>query len=279
LSIVELHIRPLSGALGAEIFGVDVASDLSEKLVAELRAALVEHLVIFFRDQSLSEAQHLTFADRFGEVIEYPMVKGLEAYPKIIPVIKLEHERVNFGGLWHSDMAYTKAPPMGSILVARELPPYGGDTLFANMYMAYDALSVGMKDMLEGMCAVNSSAKADVSATREDRMKTDAKVGEDHESVGVHPVIRTHPESGRKLIYLNPAHTVRFENMTQEESEPLLNYLYAHQTRPEFTCRFSWRPGSIAFWDNRAAQHNPINDYHGHKRVMHRVTLAGDKPV
>lgn len=276
---MELHIRPLSGALGAEIFGVDVASDLSEKLVAELRAALVEHLVIFFRDQSLSEAQHLTFADRFGEVIEYPMVKGLEAYPKIIPVIKLEHERVNFGGLWHSDMAYTKAPPMGSILVARELPPYGGDTLFANMYMAYDALSVGMKDMLEGMCAVNSSAKADVSATREDRMKTDAKVGEDHESVGVHPVIRTHPESGRKLIYLNPAHTVRFENMTQEESEPLLNYLYAHQTRPEFTCRFSWRPGSIAFWDNRAAQHNPINDYHGHKRVMHRVTLAGDKPV
>ena len=279
MSIVELDIRPLSGALGAEIFGVDVASDLSEKLVAELRAALVEHLVIFFRDQSLSEAQHLTFADRFGEVIEYPMVKGLEAYPKIIPVIKLEHERVNFGGLWHSDMAYTKAPPMGSILVARELPPYGGDTLFANMYMAYDALSVGMKDMLEGMCAVNSSAKADVSATREDRMKTDAKVGEDHESVGVHPVIRTHPESGRKLIYLNPAHTVRFENMTQEESEPLLNYLYAHQTRPEFTCRFSWRPGSIAFWDNRAAQHNPINDYHGHKRVMHRVTLAGDKPV
>ena len=205
--------------------------------------------------------------------------RGLDDYPEIIPVIKLEHETINFGGLWHSDMAYTECPPMGSILVARELPPYGGDTIFANMYLAYDALSDGMKDMLSGMRAVNSSAKPDVSATREDRMKTGAKVSAKHESIGLHPVVRTHPESGKKLLYVNPAHTVRLENMTEDESAPLLNYLYAHQTRPEFPCRFAWAEGSIAFWDNRACQHNPVNDYHGFKRVMHRVTLAGDVPV
>ena len=274
-----LKITPVSGALGAEIRNINLAEELSDDVIEELRSALNDHLVIFFRDQELTETQHLNFARRFGNVIEYPMVRGIDHYPEIIPVMKLEHETVNFGGLWHSDMAYTDRPPKGAILVARELPPYGGDTLFANMYMAYDALSDGMKDMLEGLRAVNSSSKADVSATREDRMKTSAIVATDHESIGLHPVVRTHPENGKKLLYVNPAHTLRFENMTEEESTPILNYLYARQTHPEFTCRFVWQPGSIAYWDNRACQHNPVNDYHGFKRVMHRITLEGDIPV
>ena len=164
------------------------------------------------------------------------------------------------------------------MLVARELPPYGGDTLFANMYMAYETLSEGMRAMLDGLRAVNSSAKADASATREDRLKTAARMDAGDVLEAVHPVVRTHPEAGRKLLYVNIGHTSRFENMSEAESAPLLDFLFAHQTRPEFTCRFTWRPGSIAFWDNRACHHNPVNDYHGFKRVMHRITLAGERP-
>ncbi|MEK9726165.1 MAG: TauD/TfdA family dioxygenase, partial [Rhodospirillaceae bacterium] len=186
---------------------------------------------------------------------------------------------VNFGGLWHSDTAYLERPPMGAILAARELPPVGGDTLFANMYLAYDALSDGMKALLAGLVGVNSSAKARATQTREDRMKTDAKVSEDTELIGEHPVVRTHPETGRKLLYVNYGHTVRFKGMTEEESAPILDFLFRHLSRPEFTCCFRWHPGSIAFWDNRATQHNPVNDYHGHKRVMHRITIAGDRPA
>ncbi|HHK74603.1 MAG TPA: taurine dioxygenase [Rhizobiales bacterium] len=274
-----LDIRPVSGALGAEIFGVDLAGDLPDETIAVIRQALLEHLVIFFRDQTITEAQHLAFARRFGTPVDYPMIKGLEGFPEIVPIIKLEHEKVNFGGMWHSDTTYLDEPPMASILVARELPPYGGDTLFANMYLAYEALSDGMKQMLEGMRAVNSSKKGAIAATRAERVKTAAKTSPDDELIGIHPVIRTHPETGRKLLYVNPGHSIRFENMSVEESEPLLAYLFSVQTRPEFTCRFRWRPGSIAFWDNRATQHNPVNDYHGFRRVMHRITLAGDIPA
>jgi taurine dioxygenase len=198
-------------------------------------------------------------------------------FPEITPVIKLEHERVNFGGLWHSDTTYLDIPPMGTMLVAREVPPYGGDTLFANMYLAYETLSDGLKAMLDGLLAINGSAKADASRTREDRMKDSAReVKKDY--VAAHPVVRRHPETGRRALYVNVAHTVRFDGMTEEESRPLLEYLFRHQTRPEFTCRFRWRPGSIAFWDNRCAQHNAINDYAGHRRLLHRITLAGDVP-
>jgi taurine dioxygenase len=204
-------------------------------------------------------------------------VKGLPEQPEIIPVLKLAHEHVNFGGVWHSDTAYLEEPPMASMLVAREIPPAGGDTLFANMYLAYDALSDGMKRMLEGLVAVNSSSKADASRTREDRMKDSAREAK-REYVAAHPVVRVHPETGRKALYVNIAHTVRFDGMTEEESAPLLRFFFEHQVRPEFTCRFRWQPGSIAFWDNRCAQHNAINDYPGHRRLLHRVTLAGDRP-
>ncbi|RPH74946.1 MAG: taurine dioxygenase [Candidatus Rokuibacteriota bacterium] len=274
----SFKVEPVAGALGAEILDVDLAGELSDDTVAAIRRAWLEHLVVFFRDQDLPPARFLAFARRFGEPIEYPFVKGLDECPQIIPVLKLEHETINFGGIWHSDTAYLDIPPMASMLVAREVPPAGGDTEFANMYLAYETLSEGMKRLIHGLVAVNSSAAADVSRTREDRLKDSARADARKEYSAAHPVVRVHPETGRRALYVNVAHTVHFEGMTEEESAPLLQYLYRHQVRPEFTCRFRWRPGSLAFWDNRCAQHNAINDYQGHRRLLHRITLAGDVP-
>ena len=269
-----MEVTRTAGALGAEILGVDLSKDIPAEAI---RAALLEHQVIFFRDQHLTPAQFLAFARRMGRPIEYPFVKGIEGFPEVIEVKKLEHERHNFGGVWHSDTAYLENPPMGSMLLAREVPPHGGDTLFASQYLAYEALSEGMQQMLLGLAGVNTSSKADVSRTREDRMREQA--AEARELVAEHPVVRTHPETGRKALYVNVAHTGRFKNMTEEESAPLLGFLFKHQVKPEFTCRFRWRVGSLAFWDNRCTQHLPVNDYHGYRRVMHRITLAGERPV
>jgi taurine dioxygenase len=273
---IVMDIRPLAGALGAELIGPDLRRPLDDADVARIRQALLDHLVIFFRDQDLAPEQFLALARRFGEPIEYPFVKGLEGYPEIIAVTKLEHERINFGGIWHSDTTYLERPPMGTLLLAREVPAVGGDTLFASAVRAYEALSDGMKRLLDGLKVVNTSAKADASRTREDRARADDR--ERQEFVAEHPAVRTHPETGCKALYLNVGHTVRFATMTEAESTPLLEYLFQHLTRPEFTCRFRWRPGSLAFWDNRAVQHNALNDYHGQRRVMHRITLAGDTP-
>ena len=275
---MTLDIRPLAGAIGAEIAGVDLAGDLDDATIATIRRAWLDHLVIFFRGQDLPPARLLALARRFGEPVEYPFLKGLDGFPEITPVVKLEHERVNFGGLWHTDTAYLESPPMGTMLLAREVPPYGGDTLFANMYLAYESLSPGLKHLLDGLVAVNSSAKADVTKTREDRLRDAARADARTEYVAEHPVVRTHPETGKKALYVNGGHTVRFRDMTEAESAPLLDVLFAHLARPEITCRFRWDAGALAFWDNRCAQHNPINDYHGFRRVMHRVTLAGDRP-
>ena len=272
----HLQVSPLAGALGAEVQGVDLARPLDADVVREIRQALLDHLVIFFHRQQLGPGELLAFAERFGQSSEYPQMKGLPGYPKVIAVTKLEHETVNFGGVWHSDTTYLERPPMGSLLYAVEVPPYGGDTRFANQYLAYEALSEGLKKTLDGLVGVNTSAKAEISRTREDRLReagAELKV-----LVGNHPVVRTHPETGRRALYVNAAHTTHFQGWTVEESQPLLNYLFAHQVRPEFTCRFRWQPGSLVFWDNRCAQHNPVNDYHGFRRVMHRVTLAGDLP-
>ena len=276
----HMDVRPVAGALGAEVFGVDLARPLGADPLAEIRHAWLEHLVLFFRDQRLDADQYLAFVRHIAEPVEYPMLKGLDGYPLIVPVVKLAHERVNFGGLWHSDTAYLETPPIGAALLAREIPPVGGDTLFANMYLAYDALSDGMQRMLDGLHAVNSSAKADVTKTREDRLaEGGAKLAQGTELTAVHPVVRTHPETGRKLLYVNGGHTVRFDGMTEAESAPLLNYLFAHLTLPEFTCRLRWQVGTLALWDNRCTQHNPINDYHGYRRVMHRISLGAERPV
>jgi taurine dioxygenase len=272
------QVRRLSGSIGAEISGIDLASEAPDNAISEIRKIWLEHNVVFFRDQDLTPARFLAFAQCFGEVIEYPFIKGIDGFPEIIPVIKLEHETTNFGGIWHTDTAYLETPPMATMLIAREVPPHGGDTLFANAYLAYETLSDGMKRVLDNLIAVNHSAKADVTRTREDRIRDTGKAAAKKEYISEHPVVRTHPETGRKALYVNIGHTVRFKDMTEAESAPLLNFLFEHQTKPEFTCRFSWRVGSLAFWDNRCALHNPVNDYHGFRRVMHRVTLAGDRP-
>ena len=271
-----IKVAPIAGALGAEIGGVDLAH-VSDDTIAEIRRAWLEHLVVFFRDQVLEPAEFLAFARQIGEPVEYPFVKGIDGFPEIITVAKLPNETVNFGGIWHSDTVYLERPPMATMLVAREVPPHGGDTMWANMYAAYEALSPGMQRLLTGLRAVNSSALADVSKTREDRIR-DTGADDAREYVSEHPVVRTHPETGRKALYVNVAHTARFVDMTEEESRPLLRYLFEHAVRPEFTCRFRWQPGSLALWDNRCAMHNPINDYHGYTRRMHRITLAGDIP-
>ncbi len=273
----HIEVHPIAGALGAEVRGVDVSRPLTSEVIVELRQAWLDHLVIFLRDQQLTPDALVTFARAFGEPMAYPQLKGLTDCPFVTPVIKLEHERVNFGGVWHSDTTYLDTPPMASLLYAVQTPPYGGDTLFANQYRAYDTLSEGLKQTLAGLIGVSTSTKAEVSKTREDRLR---ESGETLKALtGEHPVVRTHPETGRKALYLNVAHTSHFKGWTEAESAPLLAYLFAHQVRPELTCRFQWNPGSLALWDNRCAQHNPVNDYHGFRRVMHRVTLEGDKPA
>jgi taurine dioxygenase len=276
--MTEPTVEKIASALGTEIHGVDLARDLDDKAVAFIRNALLDHLVVFFRDQKLTPVQLADFGRRFGTLARYPFVDGLKEIPEVIEVKKLEHERVNFGGVWHSDTAYLEEPPIASMLFALEVPPTGGDTLFANMYATFDALSDGMKKLLAGLKAVNSSYMAGVTRTREDRIAANPGKAKGEAFEAVHPVVRTHPETGRKALYVNRAHTVRLDGMTNEESANLLAFLYDHQTKPEFTCRFRWWEGSLAFWDNRAAQHNPINDYHGFRRCMHRITLAGDKP-
>lgn len=273
-----IRVTPIAPALGAEITGVDLTADLCDDQVSALRAAWLDHLVLFFRDQPLTPERFLRFAATIGRPVEYPFVRGIPGYPEIIEVKKLPHETVNFGGIWHTDTAYLAEPPMASLLLAREVPSSGGDTLFANMYAAYDALSDPLKLEVAGLVGVNSSAKADVSRTREDRIASDGRVDAGQEHLAEHPVVRTHPETGRKSLYVNVAHTVRFRGMSEAESAPLLETLFAHQTRPEFTCRFRWQPGSLALWDNRCTLHYPVNDYPGRRRVMHRITLAGTRP-
>ena len=272
----RIKVHPIGGAIGAEIDGVDLSQSLDHEVVSEIRQAFLDYMVVFFTDQELTPQEQLAFAKRFGDPLAYPQLKGLPECPLVTAVTKLKHEQVNFGGVWHSDTTYLAHPPMASMLYGVEVPPYGGDTLFANQYMAYETLSDGLKKTLHRLVGVNTSTKPEVTKTREARLQ---EAGEELKVlVSTHPAVRTHPETGRKSLYINNAHTTHFENWTQQESQPLLDYLFKHQVRPEFTCRFRWRQGSLAFWDNRCTQHNPINDYQGFKRIMHRITLAGDEP-
>ncbi|MCY3763778.1 MAG: TauD/TfdA family dioxygenase [Gemmatimonadetes bacterium] len=268
----RIEVQPLSGAIGAEIRGADLSSPLDPDLLSEVRRAFLDRLVICFRDQELTPAEELAFARQMGEPIPYPQLEGLRGFPLITEVVKRENERVNFGGVWHSDTAYLESPPKASQLYAVEVPPHGGDTIFANQYIAWETLSEGLKKTLGGLAAVNISSKPEISRTRDDRLR---EKGETLKVLSaVHPVVRIHPESGRKALYVNRAHTVRFEGWTEGESRPLLEYLFEHQVRPEFTCRIRWEKGTLTLWDNRCAQHLPLNDYQGYRRLMHRVALA-----
>jgi len=272
-----MEITPTGGALGAYVSDIDLSAPLDVEVQQQLRASWLEHLVLVFRDQPISEAAFLTFAQGFGTPGRYPFVTGLPDYPDIIEVKKLEHERNNFGGIWHSDTAYLLDPPMASMLVARQVPAGKGDTEFANMYTAWEQLPEDVRNTVRPLRAVNRSDQADVSKTRADRLADEATT-ERASYKAVHPAARTHPETGRTSLYVNVAHTSEFVGQSPAESQPLLQQLFDHQIRPEFIWRLQWEPGTIALWDNRCTLHNPINDYDGHRRVMHRITLKGSPP-
>ncbi len=280
-----LDVKPISGALGAIVEGVDLSRDLDNATTSDLHQALLDHCVIFFRDQHLSPDKHLRLGRRFGTLNVHEFVGAMPGHPEIIVVAKNETDTKNFGGGWHSDVTYLDEPALGSILYALEVPEYGGDTMFANQYLAYDALSPGMQRMLDGLTAIHSARNIYGTGADNDYARlqglTAMKIlrSEAAHRETEHPVVRTHPKTGRKCLYVNRNFTVRFKDMTVEESRPLLNYLFEHAVRPEFTCRFRWEAGSIAFWDNRCVQHYALNDYHGQRRVMHRVTINGDRPV
>ncbi|WP_374133145.1 TauD/TfdA dioxygenase family protein [Sphingomonas sp. 28-62-20] len=271
----EMQIKPLAAQCGAEVTGVDVRA-ISDNDLTAIRQALADTGVVMLRDQQLTPEDHIAFARRWGEIDVNNYFPANGGYPEIAEVRKAETQFVNIGGGWHTDHSYDPVPAMGSILVARELPPTGGDTLFTSLGAAYDALSDGLKATLAGLRAVHSAdhiyghdgiyAKTDQAA--------DLK-GHDIRANAVHPAVIRHPVSGRKILYVNPAFTLHFEGWTREESQPLLQYLYSVAMREEFQCRLQWQPGSVAVWDNRSTWHFAVNDYHGHKRLMHRITISG----
>ena len=280
LTTTRLEVRPIAGALGAEIHGVDLATDLDNGTIAEIRQALLDHCVVFFRDQSLDAQQQKRFARRFGELFVHPNYVGLQADPEIVEIRREPGDTRVVGEDWHTDTTMVADPPMGAILYAIEAPPYGGDTLFANQYLAYETLSDGMKRLVADLRAVHSDRKVAGPQSNANRGRSTKARDDDswRETINVHPVVRTHPETGRKLLFVNAAYTVGFEGLTEAESQPLLDYLLAHGHRPEFTCRFRWAKGSISFWDNRCVKHLAINDSGPYRRHMRRVQISGDRP-
>ena len=270
-----IDVRPLSGALGAEVHGVDLAEDLSDSTFTEVRRAFHEHGVIFFRDQALTPEQHIAFARRWGAINVNRFFRPVDGYPMIAEVSKEPGQKENIGGGWHTDHSYDQVPAMGSILYARAVPDSGGDTMFASMYRAYEALSDGLRETLAGLRAWHSSRHVFGAHRYAGDLKGRLGNPELATQDALHPVVITHPETGRKALYVNPGFTVRFDGWSEAESQPLLDYLYDHAQRPEFTCRFRWRKGSVAFWDNRATWHYALNDYHGQRRYLHRITLEG----
>ncbi|MBT4045806.1 MAG: taurine dioxygenase [Rhodospirillaceae bacterium] len=277
-----LDVEPLAGAMGAVIHGVDLSGELSNQAFDEIHQAFLDHKAIFFHDQNLDPHQQIAFGRRFGPMGAYPFMEGLPEAPETFEILKTEDDKQNFGGAWHSDMSFTTIPPLGTMLYSLEMPEAGGDTLFANTALAYDALSDGMKDMLDGLIGIYSAALKS-SGGRAKRFEVNksmnAKNMDQVDMEAEHPIVRTHPETGKKALYLGKGHTVRFKDMTEAESRPLINFLSEHCVRPEFTCRFAWGVGSLALWDNRCTLHFAVDDYPGQRRRMRRLTIEGDKPV
>lgn len=271
----SLKIRRAAGALGAELSGVDLGQELPDATIAAIRQALVEHQVIFFRDQALTPERQVAFGARFGPLNIHPYVTGMAGHPEVMEVVKEPEDRINFGGGWHSDMSFLEHPAIGSILYAVETPEFGGDTLFASQAAAFEALSPGLQKTLEGLNAVHSAAREYSSQGQSAQKRKSMAVAEADGLVGefIHPMVLVHPESGRKALYVNPAFTIRIEGWKTRESKALLDYLFEHCRYEGFTCRFSWAPGSVAFWDNRSVWHFALNDYPGQRRHMRRVTV------
>lgn len=276
----HIAVTPYGSALGAVVEGVDLSQDLDDEVIDEIRRALLDHLVIFFRDQQLTPEQQLAFSRRFGPLSLHDQVSGMEDYPEIIEVRKEPEDERNFGGAWHADVTYFEEPPLGSVLYAREVPDVGGDTLWANQYLAYETLSAGMRAMLDRLTMIHTPAKIyglySQDWSKDSSVKTSPNATAEYEVE--HPLVRTHPETGRKMLFVSGLFSPRFKDMTEEESAPLIDFLMKQATREEFTTRWRWRAGDVAFWDNRATLHYALNDYSGQRRVMHRVAIAGDRP-
>ena len=275
------EIAPVSGVIGADVKGLDLAAPLGDDAVHRLRAAFNAHQVLFFRDQHLTPEQQIAFGRRFGELGTHPYVTPNAVHPEVIDIVTEADDRVNFGGGWHSDVTFLPEPDLGSILYAVELPPFGGDTLFASQLAAYDALSDTMKGLVADLVGVHSAGPQYGGAGYSTQSSAIATHGADEAAASrvEHPVVRTHPETGRKGLYVNPAFTIGIKGMHRAESRALLTFLFAHATAEERTCRFRWQPGSVAMWDNRSVQHYALHDYRGQRRVMRRITIRGDRPV
>ncbi len=274
-----MKISYLSPSIGALISGLDLSKPLTKSDLNNLHSEWLKRKVLVIRGQSLSAEAFISFARQMGTPDIYPFLEGLPGFPEITPVLKKETETNNFGGVWHSDTTYQPCPPMATMLYALELPPVGGDTLFANQVQAYEALSEGLKSTLAKLKIVCRPDKSVAMATRTDRVAETGRDTSKDNLIGIHPVIRTHPHTGQKSLFVNQAHSCYFEGWTESESNGLLNFLYAHQVKEEFQCRHVWKLGDVAIWDNRCTLHYPVNDYHGHRRLLHRITLKGDKPV
>jgi taurine dioxygenase len=276
---MAITVEPVSGTVGAEVRGVDLSAALDEGIVAEIRRAFLDHHVLFFRDQDLSPETQMRFGRCFGELDTHPFVEGMDAYPEVIEVVTEPEDWLNFGGGWHTDVTFLEEPDLGSILYAIDVPTFGGDTLFANQHAAYDALSDTMKGFLDGLVAQHSAGPQYAEggySTLSKSMKTKSADKAGH--VVSHPLVRTHPETGRKALYVNRAFTIGIEGMRADEATALLEFLHTNAVREPFTCRFRWLPGSVAMWDNRSVQHYALYDYRGHRRYMRRVTIKGDRP-
>jgi taurine dioxygenase len=279
----HIEVHPIAGSLGAEIGGVDLAGPLSDECFAEIRQAFLAHAVVFFRGQSLAEERQIAFARRFGEPEVHPIVLGSDAHPELVRVLKPAGESASFGTGWHSDNSFFAKPSLGSLLYGVVIPPFGGDTIFASTERAYDALSEDLRRLLGGLRAVHSASRAyDPANVGEHKYRGEAPISyrwsDSIREEVVHSVVRTHPETGRKSLYVNPMFTLRIEGMPRAESDALLRLLFDHCSKPDWTCRFRWTPGAVALWDNRCTWHYALDDYREFERLMHRVTIAGDTP-
>ena len=279
MSDTSIEIRPYAAAIGAEIHGVDLSRPLDNQIWLEIRDAFHEYLVIFFHDQHLTPEQHIAFARRFGALEPYPFVHGIEGFPELIEVVKMPDEVRNFGAGWHADMSFRERPPLGAVLYGIEVPPVGGDTMFANMYLAYETLSDGMKALVERTQGVHDSHEPADHSRSYKGMSLMGKKGVSRQT-SRHPLVKVHPVTGRKSLFISPDYCMQLEDMTDSESRPLLDYLERHATRHEFICRFRWEPNSVAVWDNRCTMHNALSDDlgarlrgQGFKRVMRRATI------
>lgn len=271
-SFARFEARPLTPVIGAELHGIDLAGEIDDGLVAEVRKALLEYKVVFFRDQAISREQHIDFARRFGELEVHPATPKDQPNPE---VLRIAHGPDSRGqeNAWHSDVTWRAEPSLGSILRAIEVPEVGGDTLFSCMYSAYEALSPAMQDFV---CTL--TAEHDIARVFAKRLGKAPEELREKYPVQEHPVVRTHPETGKRGLYVNTAFTTRIKGLSEKESDWLLNHLYSYAAIAEHQCRFRWAADSIAFWDNRACQHLAASDYFPAVRVMERVTVAGDRP-